>query len=77
MRGAAEGRKPALHLVGHGQLAFQRLVAHRRLVQLGVLHRERRLAGHARQHVQIVLLKAVALVERVELDHPQRVRRRG
>ena len=67
------GQEAPLHLVGHGQLALHRLVAHGRLVQLGVLHGERRLAGHAHQHVQIVLLEAVPRVERVDLDHAQRL----
>ena len=48
--------------MGHAQLAVQRLLPHGRLVQFGVLHGDRRLAGHAGQHVQIVAVEAVPLV---------------
>ena len=60
-----------MHLVGHGQLPLEGLIVHGRFVQLGVFHRERRLAGHAHQHVQIVLAETIPLVERVELNHAQ------
>ena len=58
--------------MGDQQLALQRPLSQLRLVQLGVLDRVGRLARHAGQHVEIVLPKAVPLVQRVDLDHPQR-----
>ena len=42
-------------------------------MQLGVVDGDRRLRGDAGQHVQIVLLKPLPLVERVDLDHAQRL----
>ena len=45
----------------------------RGFVQLRVVDGDRRLRGDAGQHVQIVLLKPLPLVARVDLDHAQRI----
>ena len=58
--------------MGQLQIALDLLLLERLLVQLGVFQREGRLAGHAGQHVEIVLLETAALVERVDLDRAKR-----
>ena len=54
--------------MGHVELPPQRLVVQRGFVELGVLDREGRLASHAHQDVEPVLLEPVPRIQRHELD---------
>ena len=59
-----------LNLFGELQVAVDSLTLQKRFVHLCVLNRDRGLAGHGGQHIQVFLVKLLA-VTRVELNDPQ------
>ena len=69
--GGRSGEKALLDPIRYGQLPPQARLLHRDLVQLRVLDGDRRLTGHAGQHLQVVLVETLPLVHGVDLDHPQ------
>ncbi len=64
------GQEPLLHLLGKLQVAGQALALEQRLVHLGVLDRDRGLAGDGGQHVQVFLGELLA-VAGIELNDAQ------
>ena len=67
------GQQRPLHPAGQLEVALHRPLGDDLFVHLGVVDRNRRLAGDAGEHFQIGIGEAAPLVERIDLDHADRL----
>ena len=75
--GPLVGKKPELHLRGEIEVALVIALLEGGGVQLRVFERQGRLCGDAGQHFQVVFGKRHRMVERIDLNRPQRLSRLG